>query len=85
VLRAVRQDDEGAFGGRAAGQEVQHPQARLVGVVGVIDDKHRPGTGRGQVQQLRRGREQSLMALQADPGQGFPRQRTFDLLPEPVL
>ena len=49
------------LGDRAAGQVVQQPQGRLVGLVQVVHDQQQPAPGGRQSQQLGGGHEQPLV------------------------
>ena len=53
---------------RAAGQVVEQPQRRLVGLVDVIDQQQEPVPGRREPEQLGRGDEQALVGGLAAPG-----------------
>ena len=77
--RPVREHDQHRLGHRAAGEVVQQPQRRVVGLVHVVDDDQQPVTGCGEPDQLGGRDEQPLMARLAGPADLAAGQRPFDL------
>ena len=53
-MRPVGHDEKHPIGNGAAGQVVQEPQAGLVGLMGIVDDQHRPCPGRRRAGAARR-------------------------------
>jgi hypothetical protein len=75
----VRDDDQNPLTDRGARQIVQQPQARLVGVVGIVHDEHRTPAGCGKPQQFGGANEEPLVTALSCPFRRAAAQRAFDL------